>query len=143
MLKYKFSFLNSMLASALAIVASVGLTPNMTTQPDVDTEFGYSSLDSPPPSPSPEPNQPKTPTKWWAKSKTMWFNIGVTAMGIAGVVFPMADSVLPYAEPFINAETFGLLTAIIGAGNVLLRTMTQSKITTKQHLPLEKVDYEI
>lgn len=75
--------------------------------------------------------QQKPAKKWWAKSKTLWFNLGITAVGVAGAVLPVADSVLPFAKPFMTPETFALATAVIGAGNVALRTMTNTQLTSK------------
>ena len=70
--------------------------------------------------------------KWWAVSKTLWFNFGVTALGVAWAVFPVADSVLPFAKPFMTPEAFALATAVIGAGNVALRTMTKTQLTSSK-----------
>lgn len=70
--------------------------------------------------------------KWWAKSKTLWFNLGITVMGVAGAVLPLADSVLPFAKPFMTPEAFALATAVIGAGNVALRTMTKTQLTSSK-----------
>lgn len=70
--------------------------------------------------------------KWWAKSKTLWFNLGITVMGVAGAVLPVADSVLPFAKPFMTPEAFALATAVIGAGNMALRTMTKTQLTSSK-----------
>lgn len=85
---------------------------------------------SPPPSPLPPHSDVENPTepnakpkgKHWTKSKTMWFNIVVTTLGVA-------TSILPYAEPFLTPQIFGVLTAVIGAGNMILRSITKEAIT--------------
>lgn len=60
-------------------------------------------------------------SKHWATSKTMWFNIGVTAIGVS-------QAILPFAQPFVNPRTFGLLTTAIGVANLALRTVTKDEI---------------
>ncbi|MBS9780619.1 MAG: hypothetical protein KGV51_08335 [Moraxellaceae bacterium] len=62
------------------------------------------------------------PSKHWSQSKTMWFNAGVTALGVA-------STVLPFAKPFIKPRHYGILTTAIGVGNMLLRSVTKEKIT--------------
>lgn len=65
----------------------------------------------------------KDTSKHWARSKTMWFNIGVTAIGVS-------QAVLPFAQPFVNPRTFGLLTTAIGVANMALRATTTDKINS-------------
>ncbi len=60
--------------------------------------------------------------KHWSKSKTMWFNAGVTALGVA-------STILPFAKPFIKPKHYGILTTAIGVGNMLLRAVTKDKLT--------------
>ncbi len=60
-------------------------------------------------------------SKPWFKSKTMLFNIGVTAIGVS-------QAVLPFAQPFVNPRTFGLLTTAVGVANMALRGMTRDEI---------------
>lgn len=94
-----------------------------------------------PPKPPQQPEPPKTDKNWWVRSKTVWFNVGVTVLGVAAALFPIADSVMPFAKPYMSQETFALLTAIIGAGNVILRAKTQTKLTTpaQSDTPLDDV----
>lgn len=60
-------------------------------------------------------------SKPWFKSKTMLFNIGVTAIGVS-------QAVLPFARPFVNPRTFGLLTTAVGVANMALRGITRDEI---------------
>lgn len=60
-------------------------------------------------------------SKHWLRSKTMWFNIGVTAIGVS-------QAVLPFAQPFVNPRVFGLLTTGIGIANMALRATTSDEI---------------
>ena len=60
-------------------------------------------------------------SKHWLRSKTMWFNIGVTAIGVS-------QAVLPFAQPFVNPRVFGLLTTGIGIANMALRAATSDEI---------------
>lgn len=60
-------------------------------------------------------------SKNWKQSKTMWFNIGVTAVGVS-------QAVLPFAQPFVNPRVFGLLTTGIGIANMALRAATSDEI---------------
>ncbi len=60
-------------------------------------------------------------SKHWLRSKTMWFNIGVTAVGVS-------QAVLPFAQPFVNPRIFGLLTTGIGIANMALRAATSDEI---------------
>ena len=60
-------------------------------------------------------------SKHWQRSKTMWFNIGVTAIGVS-------QAVLPFAQPFVNPRVFGLLTTGIGIANMALRAATSDEI---------------
>lgn len=60
-------------------------------------------------------------SKPWFRSKTMLFNIGVTAVGVS-------QAVLPFAQPFVNPRTFGLLTTAIGVANMALRGITRDEI---------------
>ena len=60
-------------------------------------------------------------SKHWLRSKTMWFNIGVTAVGVS-------QAVLPFAQPFVNPRVFGLLTTGIGIANMALRAATSDEI---------------
>lgn len=60
-------------------------------------------------------------SKPWFRSKTMWLNIGVTAVGIG-------SAVLPFTQPFINPRTFSLLTTAIGVANMTLRATTSAEI---------------
>ena len=69
--------------------------------------------------------------KWWAVSKTLWFKFGVTALGVAWAVFPVADSVLPFAKPFMTPEAFALATAGIGGGHWALPPMTHPQLASK------------
>lgn len=125
-------------ASMVMALASVNIgLPQPATDRYTPKSFkpmaGYGNQSSPPnlpPNSSKDPQQ-KPAKKWWAVSKTVWFNLGVTALGVAGAVFPVADSVLPFAKPFMTPETFAVATAVIGAGNVALRTMTKTQLTSK------------
>ena len=62
-------------------------------------------------------------SKSWKQSKTMWFNIGVTVIGVG-------TTLLPFAQPFIKPRTFGLLTTAIGIANMALRAATTDKINS-------------
>lgn len=120
------------LLTALAIaIASVNVSkPTSQTQPDKLGGFlSPNQYSNEPPEPPQQPEPPKTDKNWWVRSKTVWFNVGVTALGVAAALFPIADSVMPFAKPYMSQETFALLTAIIGAGNVVLRAKTQTKLT--------------
>ena len=63
-------------------------------------------------------------SKHWTRSKTMWFNIGVTAVGVG-------SAVLPFTQPFINPRTFSLLTTAVGMANMALRAVTTVEIQPK------------
>lgn len=60
-------------------------------------------------------------SKPWYRSKTMLFNIGVTAIGVS-------QAVLPFARPFVNPRTYGLLTTAVGVANMALRGITRDGI---------------
>lgn len=60
-------------------------------------------------------------SKPWYQSKTILFNIGVTAIGVS-------QAVLPFAQPFVKPRTFGLLTTAIGVANMALRGITHDEI---------------
>ncbi|MDN3441094.1 hypothetical protein QL898_05575 [Psychrobacter sp. APC 3279] len=60
-------------------------------------------------------------SKPWYRSKTMLFNIGVTAIGVS-------QAVLPFAQPFVNPRTYGLLTTAVGVANMALRGITRDGI---------------
>ena len=97
-----------------------------------------------PPEPQQPPEQPKQPDNdknWWVRSKTVWFNVGVTALGVAGALFPVADMVLPYFKPFLSPHVYAVAMAVIGAGNVVLRAKTQTKLTApaQSDTPLDDV----
>ncbi|PID48443.1 MAG: hypothetical protein CR991_11845 [Proteobacteria bacterium] len=65
--------------------------------------------------------QVKVKPKPWYKSKTLWFNGIVTAMGFATTASPMF-------EPYMTPDTFGLLTAGVAFGNAVLRFVTHKPI---------------
>lgn len=60
-------------------------------------------------------------SKPWYRSKTILFNIGATAIGVS-------QAVLPFARPFVNPRTFGLLTTAVGVANMALRGITSDGI---------------
>lgn len=59
--------------------------------------------------------------KPWYKSKTLWFNGIVTAMGFA-------TTATPVFEPYMTPDTFGLVTAGVAFGNAALRFMTHRPV---------------
>lgn len=61
--------------------------------------------------------------KPWYKSKTVWLNGAVVAVG-------MATAAEPHIRPFVSAEAFGLITAGIGIANAALRFVTKKPIGT-------------
>lgn len=65
--------------------------------------------------------QPQPQPKAWYKSKTLWLNMGVAAVGLA-------TSAQPQIEGMVSAEIFGLITAGIGFANAALRFATKKPI---------------
>lgn len=117
------------LVTALAMVLDSVSFSKPQTQP-VTINPPITQYNNQPSEPPQQPQSPKTNKNWWVRSKTVWFNVGVTALGVAGALFPVADMVLPYAKPFLSPHVYAIAMAVIGAGNVVLRARTQTKLTT-------------
>jgi len=62
--------------------------------------------------------------KWW-RSKTVWFNIA----GILIAIGTELPAILPYLDPAIATSVQGYLILGMTIGNIILRSMTQHKIT--------------
>ncbi len=124
---------HSLLTAMAMAIASVNISKPPQTKIDPYLRpVHYDNQEPQPPEfePSKQP-KPEPTSKWWVRSKTVWFNVGVTLLGVVSALFPIADSVMPFAKPYISPETFAVLTAIIGAGNVILRAKTQAKLTNQ------------
>lgn len=70
----------------------------------------------------PQVGQVTAEPKPWYKSKTLWFNTVVAAVGIA-------TSATPYIEAVTDPATFGFITAGIALANSVLRFVTKQPIT--------------
>lgn len=96
-------------------------------------KFGFNGTEpTPTPTPNPKPmmaestpTPPPKPSKPWYQSKTMWFNLAVTGLGIA-------SSAVPFLKPFVNPKTFGMLTTAVGMGNMALRAVTNTAIASSK-----------
>lgn len=62
--------------------------------------------------------------KPWYKSKTLWFNGLVTALGFA-------TTATPVFEHYMTPDAFGLATAGVAFGNAALRFMTHRPVKAK------------
>lgn len=85
-------------------------------------------------------NQPQTPQtvyiepkvgkvvinpKHWYQSKVVWFNAFVIGASLA-------TTATPALEQYMSAESYGLLTAIVGVINAALRFATNRPIATPE-----------
>jgi len=63
--------------------------------------------------------------KAWFKSKTIWFNIIMSGLVTAEQSFPMLQA-------YLGESTYGVLLFTLTIGNVLLRSITTTALTTKE-----------
>ncbi len=62
--------------------------------------------------------------KPWYKSKTMWFNIAT----VGGAVLAGVVGLLPTLQFMLSPQAYAITFMVIGAVNVLLRSITESAI---------------
>lgn len=86
----------------------------------------------PPPAIAIEPQVGKVVAnpKHWYQSRVMWFNVFVIGASLA-------TTATPALEQHVSPETYGLITAVVGVVNAVLRLVTSRPIVTpdKSFLP--------
>lgn len=65
----------------------------------------------------------KPAPKHWYQSKTVWFNVFVIGASLA-------TTATPALEQYMSPESYGLLTAVVGVVNAVLRFATSRPIAT-------------
>ena len=74
----------------------------------------------------PSPASPegfKPAPKHWYQSKVVWFNLAVIGASLA-------TTAIPALEQYMSPESYGLLTAVVGVVNAVLRFATSRPIAT-------------
>jgi len=56
--------------------------------------------------------------KKWYKSKTVWLNVASVVTTLTGAV----AQILPSIQGLISLETYLIIGAVVGVGNIVLRT---------------------
>ena len=66
--------------------------------------------------------------KHWYESKTMWFNVAVTAGAVVSGVLPLLITIQPFLTPVGYSAVF-MATSIV---NIVLRTVTKDGLHSVQ-----------
>lgn len=70
--------------------------------------------------------------KHWYQSKTVWFN--VFAVGAS-----VATTAVPAVKQYMDDDTYGVLIAVVGVVNAILRFTTARPIATANNTPLSPI----
>lgn len=69
--------------------------------------------------------------KHWLNSKTIFFNLAVSAVG----VWSLLEGYLINAKALVEPETYGLLLLVVGIAGVALRVVTTTAIAVRKEKP--------